>query len=1677
MNRTAPGMGRAAVACCTALLVSALAARDAQAARHPKPAPSGPAVAEAPLAATARLTPTRTPVDARHYMLTRAALEHAHGDYAAVVATLAPLSLESSPPFPDADRAAFLLGHAWLELGQHERFAALARAVQTWPTPTPFTRWLAFEAQLEGDTQGEAVRTGERASDALAASLLLRDGRPDAVLTLVPAGTRDPMLVELRAQALERLGRDARAEWELVAATDTSSALGRDLAGAALVRVATLEAEKHEDPRPWLARVSPASRYAPVAHHMAALATLECGDLAEARTQLLALRSSDHAYANWREVEQVLAGMAMDAGHWDDAYERYAVADSDWAGDRDALMARLVADSAASLWRAWEHDRSVTRALVLDGLPADQLTEKLSLAAADVAGAPRSGDAAKAGEPALAPPEPLPGLAPEVPPPPPEDWDRVAASERGVAAARGLAALAADSLARERGRLGDLRRYLAEGLLAARAQSDTLARHTAVLDSLQRAMDETARRLMELRDASTLRFQRRAATVLERSRLHEAWLDAMKHFYLDGPDGARQSATPPTLKGPDVVLAQEQELARSLRFSAGHLYDEATKRIAQAYERTWGPRMIDRVGSLADGTRAALAWSRAIARNVDSSLALAGTSAEETRLASLAAALARKADERAAANARLKTGIARKAVERALAALADEREGLDYGLAAAAYARSVRLSAADTLPAAANVRATKPGAAADSLGEAMTAADSLGARNRDDAIARASIFLADHPQSPARGEMRFRLADLLVTAARVDYRERMAAWVRAQAEGRTLPLPVVDHAQALGLYRKMLAEDTDFPHRDAVLFNAGMLLADAGDRGAAQFFSQLLAESPNSPYVQEASLRLGDLSVDAQRPDMGVADYERAAGGNDPSLKAIALYKSGWAHYNADQFDEAARAFRGVMDLYAGKAKLELQTDIEHEAEQYFVYSLAAAGGADAFAREFPAGGDERPYERRVLIAMGQHLRRYGELKEAEAVDQLYLERWPGDPAALEVAGRLADTEHRAERPDAERATRLKWADRFAPGGAWAAAQGSDSLRSAGEAFARDAWRAEAYEHHRDARTKGSRAEWQTALQYYEQLLARWPGDSLARTYELHAGEACAELGEYEASLKHYRAAAGPPAAGHDSVATRAAWQVVAVTDRWYESTRAPAPAGAGASKTATRGTGSDSLARAFVREAEAFLAKDPKNPQGADLVWRECQLQLAHGWNDEAQASLARFARGYPGDKRAPLAAGERAEAYFRAGDFANASDAFEEALAIAKRVGADTLARRAEKALPVCAYRRAEAAVASDSTQHARHAELFEEVAHRWPDYEHAPLAQYRAGLAWLDAGQTEKGVHDLEDLATRWPSNVLAREARLKSAQAWEAAGDKERASAAYLEFAQKFSKDDNADEAWLKAADLADSAGQGEHADNLRREYLKRWPNDRESALEILEKLAHQELGTVGPEKPLATLLATPKPATARAKGAAPSAPPSYLAQYLKLASQKPGLASKPLLAEVRFQFAEEAYRRYDALKLTQPLPKSIAAKQKLLDSVLVRYRRTVDMGVPEWSHAAGYRIGQALVAFGSALEASERPADLTGDDLKAYENVLVEQSMTFHERGETVWSETLEKSQGGVADAWVMKTRQSLWAHLGDRFLFEPDVDFPVVEGKAPPRARSSRSARDTASGVATEGER
>jgi TolA-binding protein len=413
-------------------------------------------------------------------------------------------------------------------------------------------------------------------------------------------------------------------------------------------------------------------------------------------------------------------------------------------------------------------------------------------------------------------------------------------------------------------------------------------------------------------------------------------------------------------------------------------------------------------------------------------------------------------------------------------------------------------------------------------------------------------------------------------------------------------------------------------------------------------------------------------------------------------------------------------------------------------------------------------------------------------------------------------------------------------------------------------------------------------------------------------------------------------------------------------------------------------------------------------------------------------------------------MAALLRADAFFRLERFEDAGLAYESAAAAAREAGVDSLERRATAAVPVAYFRHAQSAATKDSSAHERNALLFERVASRWPTYEHAHLAQYRAALAWLAAGSRANGLRALEGLIQTFPNSEYVRDARLQIGHVWEGAGEPARAADAWMSFVRHYPEDSTAAEALLRAADLFDQAGQTARSDSVRLDYVSRYPGDVRTGLETYERLARRELAALA-ERPISTLL--PPPTKARVQGAKEEnrTSGSHLGEYLKRAAARPELASRDLMAEVRFRMGEERRDAYLAARLTQPLEKSIPVRQARLDSLIAAYKRAADLGSHPWAQASAYRIGEALVAFGEALETSERPADLSGDDLAAYEEVLFTQAGAFHTRGEQVWTDLLRAAEDSKATSdWVAKARDSLWGRLAQRFYFMPEAEYPVA---------------------------
>jgi hypothetical protein len=340
-------------------------------------------------------------------------------------------------------------------------------------------------------------------------------------------------------------------------------------------------------------------------------------------------------------------------------------------------------------------------------------------------------------------------------------------------------------------------------------------------------------------------------------------------------------------------------------------------------------------------------------------------------------------------------------------------------------------------------------------------------------------------------------------------------------------------------------------------------------------------------------------------------------------------------------------------------------------------------------------------------------------------------------------------------------------------------------------------------------------------------------------------------------------------------------------------------------------------------------------------------------------------------------------------------------------------------------------------------------------------------------------------METLVARVPKSEFVKDANLQIPRIWEQSGDREQSAAAYARFAARFPADSSAGDATLKAADLYAAAGRAPLADSLRLDYVRRHPSDVETVMQIMEALARRDLAGLG-DRPVSVLLpaAAPKPGKGVAKKTTPSAARSHLAAYLALTEAHPKRAALDLVAQVRFLEGEEARAAADTLPLRQPLVAAITARQKQLDKVIARYRACVAVGIAEWTHAATFRIGQALIRFGEALEASERPADLEGDALRAYEAVLRDRSQDFFDRGEAMWSDMLRQADSGAVTVWVTRTQASLWPRLGSRFHFRPEVEHPRIAADLPRRLRAEEdggkpakkpSRRDAAGLVNDEG--
>src|SRR6202011_5699238 len=110
-------------------------------------------------------------------------------------------------------------------------------------------------------------------------------------------------------------------------------------------------------------------------------------------------------------------------------------------------------------------------------------------------------------------------------------------------------------------------------------------------------------------------------------------------------------------------------------------------------------------------------------------------------------------------------------------------------------------------------------------------------------------------------------------------------------------------------------------------------------------------------------------------------------------------------------------------------------------------------------------------------------------------------------------------------------------------------------------------------------------------------------------------------------------------------------------------------------------------------------------------------------------------------------------------------------------------------------------------------------------------------------------------------------------------------------------------------------------------------------------------------------------------------------------------------------------------QFRSIKLVVPLKKSLAEKRRAMEAALKAYTQAADYQVSDVTTAATFESAELYRQLGKDLMSSERPRNLSKDELEQYDVLLEEQAFPFEEKAIKLHEVNTARAREGSYDEW------------------------------------------------------
>lgn len=303
--------------------------------------------------------------------------------------------------------------------------------------------------------------------------------------------------------------------------------------------------------------------------------------------------------------------------------------------------------------------------------------------------------------------------------------------------------------------------------------------------------------------------------------------------------------------------------------------------------------------------------------------------------------------------------------------------------------------------------------------------------------------------------------------------------------------------------------------------------------------------------------------------------------------------------------------------------------------------------------------------------------------------------------------------------------------------------------------------------------------------------------------------------------------------------------------------------------------------------------------------------------------------------------------------------------------------------------------------------------------PGSELAIRAQYDAGNYLMDMQAWARAERVFVEFRQSFPQHSLTASLPPKLAVLYQELEQWDKAAAALAVMSRGDADPETRRQSLYLSAELYQKSKRLAEASAHYAEYIQRYPQPFDLAIEAryqLWQIAEQTGDRGAHEKWMRDVIAADKRAGRQG---------TERSQYLAAAAAN--------------HFAGEAFQRFERIRLTLPINKSLRAKKAAMDDTLKAYKEVLDYGVAEFTTQANYRIGNVYSQLSRDLMNSERPDNLDDLALEQYEILLEEQAYPFEEKSVELLQANAERAWDGLYDDWVKRSFKELAKMLPARY--------------------------------------